>query len=126
MSRANKMPVNLNLMSFKFPPMAIVSIAHRVSGFILFLMLPWLFYILSQILSDPLHWQALMQLMQSPFIKLLNWILLAAVLFHVIAGIRHLILDLGVGESLQAMRCSAWSVLVLFVLAVIGTGVWLW
>jgi succinate dehydrogenase / fumarate reductase cytochrome b subunit len=119
-------PVFLNLWQIKFPPMAIVSILHRISGVVLFLFLPLLLWLLHASLLSAESFTALMSLTHTVWMKLLLWILLGAVFSHLFAGIRHLIMDLGIGESLKAGWSSAIFVLVLSVLFIIAAGVWLW
>ena len=119
-------PVNLNLFKFKYPPMAIVSILHRISGFVLFLFVPLLLYVLHQSLISQESFLAIVQCLQSPVMKLLMWVLLASVIYHLLAGIRHMMMDLGFAESLEAGRITAITVLVLTALLIILAGVWLW
>lgn len=121
-----KRPVNLNLISFRFPPMALVSISHRISGFFLFLALPWVFYMFSQSVSSAAQFASLLSCLMSPWAKVVNWLVLIAALHHVVAGVRHLLMDIGWGESLKAARASAYVVLLVLVLIVLLTGVWIW
>lgn len=46
-------------------------------------------------------------------------------LYHSIFGIRHMLMDLGLGESLSEARMSAKLCLVLFIIATIFLGAWL-
>jgi succinate dehydrogenase / fumarate reductase cytochrome b subunit len=50
----------------------------------------------------------------------------SAWMYHVLAGIRHMLMDLGYGESLPAGRYSAIAVMVLAGIAIIFLGVWIW
>ena len=126
MAVAKSRPVNLNLISFRFPPMALISIGHRVSGFVLFLLLPLALYLLSMVTHSASDFSRLRVLLDAGWMRCVNWIMLLAMAYHVIAGVRHLIMDMGWGESLQASRCSAYGVMVLFVIVVALTGVWIW
>ena len=126
MSSNKQRPVNLNLPSFKFPPMALVSISHRISGFFLYLALPWVMYLFSQLASTPNHLHALQVLVSHFWARLLNWLVVIAAAHHVVAGTRHLIMDMGWGESLRASKISAIGVLVILFVIVILTGVWIW
>ncbi len=119
-------PVNLDLMTMKFPPMAIVSILHRVSGVILFLLIPFMLYALAQSLASPVNFRALMETLSMGWIKFLVWIGLAALIYHLTAGIRHLLMDLGVGETLIAGRRSAWGTFIIAAILIIAIGIWLW
>ena len=75
-------PVYLNLWRIRFPVTAIVSILHRISGVVIFLGLPFLLYILSQSLSRKIVLIKLLPCWQNPAMKLILWILLAAVTLH--------------------------------------------
>lgn len=118
-------PVNLALTKFHFPPMAIVSIGHRISGVVLFLLLPLMIYLLSSSLGSPQHFADTVSLLQRGDMRVVMWIALCATLFHLIAGVRHLIMDFGFGESLVAARISAYTVFVVALILFSLSGVWL-
>lgn len=123
MNRAR--PVNLNLMTIRFPLSAIVSIFHRISGFVLFLFIPVGLWVLDYSLTpegfDALHdWQG------SIFKKLIIFAVLAAFLYHFVAGMRHLIMDMHIGTSLTGSRLSAKLVFLFSIILVILAGIWLW
>lgn len=75
--------------------MAIISILHRISGVLIFLFIPAMLYILHQSLLSQEQLISLQECLQHPVSKLVIWVLLAAVIFHLLAGIRHLVMDLG-------------------------------
>ena len=119
-------PVNLDLASLKYPPMAIASILHRLSGVTLFLLFPVLLYFLSHSLSSEQGFEQVKTWLMNPFCKLLVWAFTAALTYHLFAGIRHLLMDMGFGEGLNAGRKSATSVMVLAVVFIIFLGIWIW
>jgi len=119
-------PVFLDLWRMKFPPMAIVSIFHRISGVILFLGLPFVLYLLQQSLRSADTFDSVQKLLQTAGLKLATWVFLVALLYHVIAGIRHVVMDLGVGEHLPAGRHTAVFVLLLSLVLALFLGIWLW
>ena len=123
---AKSRPIHLNLFKMTFPPMAIVSILHRLSGVLLFLFLPFALYTLSQSLGSHSDFSALKQLLDTIPMKLLMWIFLSAVAFHVMAGLRHMLMDCGLAESVQSGRRSAYFIIFFEVVAVILIGVGLW
>lgn len=123
---AYQRPVNLNLFTIKFPIPAIISILHRTSGAILFLLLPLILWLLNTSLSSPENFDYIQTIFTNWFFKIVVWGLLAALIFHLFAGIRHLIMDLGIGESLKAARGSAWLVIGLSVLIFLAAVIWLW
>ncbi|KTD33143.1 succinate dehydrogenase cytochrome b556 subunit C [Legionella nautarum] len=121
-----KRPVNLDLGTIKFPAMAIASILHRISGLVLFLLLPFILYLLSKSLNSDVSFMQMQILLQSPFYKLLLWVFSAALVYHILAGIRHMIMDLGYGEEVKEGRQTAIWVIALAVILTIFLGIWIW
>ena len=119
-------PVNLDLGSLKYPPMAIASILHRISGIVLFLFLPVMMCFLSQSLDSEESFGLLQTSFSNTYYKLFLLAFIAALMYHVIAGIRHVILDMGFGEHLVAARRSAIFVIILAIVTTIVLGVWIW
>jgi succinate dehydrogenase / fumarate reductase, cytochrome b subunit len=119
-------PVFLNLTQLKFPPMAISSILHRLSGILLFLFVPLLLYMLSISIASPEGFARLIALQHSFGFQCCLWLGLSAVIYHILAGIRHIIMDFGFAESLKAARVTSMGVIVLGVLGAIIMGVWIW
>lgn len=121
-----KRPVNLDLSTLKYPPMAIVSILHRISGVVLFLLFPIMLYLFSQSLHSDATFHQLQMTLANPYSKLLLWVFSGALMLHVLAGIRHVLMDIGFGEGLLAGRRSAISVMILAILSIIFLGIWIW
>ena len=120
-------PVNLNLGSMKYPPMAIASILHRISGLVLFLLLPVMLYFLHVSLASSLSFDKLQVMFAShAWCKLVLWAFSSAWLYHLLAGIRHLLMDTGRGETLQAARLSALLVIGVSSVGIAILGVCLW
>lgn len=121
-----KRPVNLDLGTMKFPPMAIVSILHRISGVLMALLLPFLLYLMDLSLTNETLFTKARLLIANPYWKLLLWAFVAALIYHLLAGTRHLIMDLGYGETLSCGRRSAVVVIVLAAILTILMGIWIW
>lgn len=119
-------PINLDLGSLKHPPMAIASILHRISGVILFLLLPVILYILQLSLHSSSSYDDLQALLTHPHIKFCLWVFCSALIYHVIAGIRHILLDMGIGEDIHAARRSAVTVILLATVMILFLGIWIW
>jgi len=119
-------PVNLDITTIKFPLAAIASILHRISGIGLFIGVGILLYFLQMSLASEAEFKRLLGLFDNSLVKILLWLILAAVFYHLIAGIKHLLLDLGIGESKQGAKSGATITLVLFVIAASGGGIWKW
>ncbi len=122
----NTRPKNLNLMTIRMPLPAIVSILHRVSGVFLFLCIPLMLWALDYSFTYE-GYDAIQQVLSSFFAKFILWVVLSAFLYHLIAGVRHLISDFfQIGESKVGGKFSALLTMVITGLFVILAGIWLW
>src|SRR5690606_22913511 len=119
-------PVNLDLRTIKLPVTAYTSILHRVSGVILFLGLVVLLYGLDMSLASEESFEELKACLASPLAKLVIWGLLSALLYHLVAGIRHLFMDAGVGETLEGGKLGSKIVIAVAVVLIVLAGVWVW
>jgi succinate dehydrogenase / fumarate reductase cytochrome b subunit len=122
----DKRPRNLNLFTIRFPIPAIVSILHRISGFVLFLLIPFALWGLNLSLSSPDEFDNIHALLSTPFAKFLIWVSLAAFIYHFVAGIRHLLMDIHIGEELKSGRLSAVLTLIISILLILLLGIFLW
>ena len=105
-----KRPVNLDIGTIELPITSYVSILHRVSGVALFGAIAVSLWLLDT----------------SPICQLIVWAALAGLAYHIVAGVRHLIMDFGVGETLEGGRLGAKIVLFVAVVLIILAGVWVW
>lgn len=121
----NNRPVNLNLAAFKFPVTSISSILHRVSGVLLFIAIPFCLWAL-QLSLTPAGFAEVQQVMNGMLAKIITWLILSLLAYHIIAGVRHLLMDAGIGESLEGGRRGAFLVIFLGVVSAGLLGVWLW
>jgi len=119
-------PKNLNLLTIKLPINALVSILHRATGCILFLMLPVILVLLQWSLNSALHFETVIAILHSPFIKLMLLGLAWAFFHHFFAGIRHLAMDVHWMTTLMKARYTSKVVLVLGVIATLILAVKLW
>jgi len=116
-------PKFLNLFKIRMPITAIASILHRLSGFLLFLLLPLVIYGLGLSLKNTASFQVIHNLLDAPIFQLVLLIILSAVFYHLITGIRFLLMDLDIGHDLKIARASAWLVIVLAVCLLIWLGI---
>jgi len=123
---AQTRPKHLNLMQIRLPLPAFVSILHRVSGAILFLLLPVLLCLLASSLESPQSFTEFKKWVSYPLAKIMLLGLLWAYLHHFCAGIRHLVMDLHIGLELESARASSYAVLgvSLALTALIGWTLW--
>ncbi len=104
-------PKNLNLFTIRLPINAVVSILHRASGMALFLALPLIILAFQTSVSSPESYAALVNLLDTWFVKLILIGLSWAFFHHFFAGIRHLLQDIHWMTSLQKARFSGRVVL---------------
>jgi succinate dehydrogenase / fumarate reductase cytochrome b subunit len=116
-------PVYLNLFRIRFPVGAVTSIAHRVSGLLLFLSFPVLVYWLDLSLRGPEGFANAREWLDCMWVRLASVVIVWSLLHHLFAGLRFLLIDLGMGVERTAARRSAWAVnglALLLVLVYIG------
>lgn len=119
-------PKHLAINQIRLPLPGIVSILHRVSGAGLFLLLPFLLYLLDRSLGSPETFETFAAVVDSWFIKLILFGLLWAYLHHFCAGIRFLLLDMHKGVDLEPARQSSKIVLAVSITLTLIIGVVLW
>jgi succinate dehydrogenase / fumarate reductase cytochrome b subunit len=107
---ADTRPVYLDLLRIRFPPGAVASILHRISGVLLVLAIPFIIYVLQLSLAGEAGFTAAIALLDMAVVKLAGIVLLWALLHHLLAGIRYLLMDVDVGVDLPVARPSAWVV----------------
>lgn len=123
---AARRPVFLNLLKIRLPLPGLVSILHRASGALLFLLLPVLLFLLQQSLASEADFAVLQDWFSRPLVKLALLGVIWAYLHHFCTGLRYLALDLDIGVDLPQARFSAKLVLVVSIVATLLIGVWLW
>lgn len=118
-------PKNLNLFTIRFPIPAIVSILHRVSGAVLFLLIPFMLWALQSSLTYD-GFDYMQQSLENGVVKFVIWVLLAPFLYHLVAGVRHLLSDMHIGDTLKGGRLSAIATFLISGIIIILAGIWLW
>ena len=119
-------PVNLDFKTLHLPLPAITSILHRISGVIVFGGVFVLLWLLSASLESESGFTDVQNWLAAPLVKVVVWGILAGLLYHLIAGVKHLVMDMGIGETLEGAKTGAKLVVVISVIAIVLAGVWLW
>jgi succinate dehydrogenase / fumarate reductase cytochrome b subunit len=122
----DKRPVNLDIGTMRLPITAWVSIAHRASGVFLFAGMAVLIWALDASLASPESFASLQECLGSPLVKLVIWAVVAGLIYHSVAGVKHLIADLGIGETMEGGVLGARIVIALSVVLILLAGVWIW
>jgi|TARA_R110000744_G_scaffold2123_3_gene8437 succinate dehydrogenase / fumarate reductase cytochrome b subunit len=122
-----KRPVNLDISTISMPVTAIVSILHRITGIILFVGLAFLFYAFDLSLESQEGFDQVVNALQTSFLaKFIIWGVVSALMYHFVAGVKHLFMDLGHFEELESGRSAAVANLVIAAVLIVLAGVWIW
>lgn len=117
MNNTNKRPIYLNLIKIRLPLTGMVSLAHRATGVLLFLSIPFAVYLLDLSVSSQAGYEHVRQTLNQPFMLIVQIILLWSFAHHFFAGIRFLLIDADIGVEKTQARIGAWLVVVAEVIA---------
>jgi succinate dehydrogenase / fumarate reductase cytochrome b subunit len=124
---AKPRPVYLNLIAIRLPFPGFVSFLHRFSGAVMFLVgIPLLLWAVQSSVASPARFDGFKALLAHPLAKLVVLGLVWAYVHHLLAGVRHLALDLHVGTELNAARQSSMVVFVVALALTALVGIRLW
>ena len=116
-------PVNINLLKIKLPISALTSITHRLAGmYIFFITYPlsvYLFFLASTYQENFTYLTNM--LINSSYLATFVAFSFLVLWYHILTGVRHLIMDMHIGESLQASKVSSIFVLCIWFISVIAT-----
>ena len=117
------------IVSYRLPLAGIVSILHRVSGLLMFLLLPFVVWMLDSSLTSEISFDAFTNVfvagaagLPGGFIKLVVLALIWGYLHHFIAGVRHLWMDATHSVSKAQGHSTAVVTLALSVLLTLALG----
>jgi succinate dehydrogenase / fumarate reductase cytochrome b subunit len=119
-------PVNLDIGTMRLPITAWVSITHRVTGVALFVGMAVLLWLLDASLASPEGFAAAEEALDGVLAKLILWGVLAALIYHSLAGVKHIVMDFGIGETMEGGVTGARIVIALSVVLILIAGVWIW
>jgi succinate dehydrogenase / fumarate reductase cytochrome b subunit len=104
------------LSNYRLPLAGIVSILHRISGFLMFILLPFVLYMLQLSIQSEISFSYFQGIASNWFVKLILLALVWAYMQHFCAGVRHLFMDVHWALEKSSSRQSAAVVLVVSVL----------
>ena len=119
-------PVFLDLLAIRLPITGVVSILHRISGVLLFIASLYLLFLLASSFGGETDFEQLKSDLGNPVHAFLLWATLSLLGYHFIAGVRHILMDLHIGESLRAGQLSSALVLILSIVISVLCGAWIW
>lgn len=97
-------PKFLNVFVIRMPVGAVASFAHRIAGVLLFLCLPLAAFLLDVSLQGPDGFDRAARLLQAPWVRALQVVIVWSLLHHFLAGLRFLAIDVGWGSRLPVAR----------------------
>ncbi len=104
-------PVYLNLLKIRLPLTGMVSFAHRITGVLLFLALPFAAYLLDLSIESEQSFAKVQEILNQPLMLVVQILLLWSIAHHFFAGIRFLLIDADIGVEKSQARLGAWIVL---------------
>lgn len=119
-------PVYLSLTQFKFPITAIASIVHRITGVLLFVGIAYLLWLLDLALGSEAGFAEAQSVLAQPLPKLVLIGVLGLLVYHLVAGVKHMIMDFHIGDSFEAASAASWVVFALSIVLTVALGVWIW
>lgn len=106
-------PKYLNLIKIKLPIAGMISIFHRVTGLLLFIVIPVSLYLLQLSITGEESYKTVTSLMLHPLSLFLILLVIWSFVHHFITGIRFLLIDIEFFLNKGASRTSAWAVVVI-------------
>ncbi len=110
----------------RLPITAWASITHRASGVFIFAGMAVLLWALDASLASPESFASLQESLGNPLLKLLIWAVMSGLIYHALAGVRHLIMDMGIGETMAGGMLGVRIVVGLSVVLILLAGIWIW
>jgi succinate dehydrogenase cytochrome b subunit len=120
------MPLSPRLSIYRWQLPMLASLAHRVSGMLLVLFVPVYLYLLNGLTASPDDFSHLVDRMHSLPGRFALWLAGTALVYHMLNGIRFILLDAGWFESRDSMRLTARVSLTAGMLAALLLGGYLW
>lgn len=117
-------PIDLPLsqvISVNRSPIAIASILHRISGIMLFLLIPVMLWILQTSLASP---ESFATVFDNILIRFLAWIFVAFIAYHFVMGMKHLFADMGMNEELKSGRTASVVSFGIAAILIVASFVW--
>ena len=105
---------------------AYASITHRVTGVLMFFASFLMLWALDMSLTSEASFNAVAAMLASPLAGFILWAIASVLTYHSLAGIKHLIMDAGVGETMRGGVIGARIVFALALAAAVAWGAVIW
>lgn len=121
-----KRPVNLDVTTIRLPLPAYTSILHRVAGVLLFVGMVAILYVFHLSLASEESFASVKTVLASGVVKFFVWVLISALIYHFVAGVKHLLMDVDVGDGKESGKAGAVITLVVSAILIVLAGGWIW
>ncbi len=125
METVKKRPVYLNLLKIRLPIGGVASIAHRITGVLLVLLLPVAIYLLALSLESLAGFHKAVSFLTSVSGRSIVLLSVWLVAQHFFSGIRHWLLDIDIGIEKDTARVGAWLTFLAAGVTLIVLGFWI-
>jgi len=102
------------------------SIVHRITGVLLFLSVPILLLALGYSLDSPQGFDLVVSVASGFFGKFVLWAIVSFFIYHLVAGIKHLFMDMGKAETLEGAEIAFYLTVGVSGILIIFAGIWIW
>ena len=109
--------MHLNVFLIDLPLTAMTSIIHRITGIILFISLPFFLYFFYLSIESHSSFVIAKSLFSKFYIKIIFNLFLFSLIYHLVSGLKHIIMDIGFFEEKKSSKnFSIASLIVIFFL----------
>ena len=102
----NNNPLSPHIQIYSWHISSLVSISHRITGIINILLITLICFLVASLLLGENNYEIVKIFLQSFFGKFLAIGIIWSFSFQILAGIRHLLMDLGYGFELKISKIS--------------------
>lgn len=120
------MPLSPRLSIYRLHPVTLASGAHRISGLVLILFIPFYIWLFIALTGSPEEFQNAIDILRTFWGKAALWMVGMALIYHLLNGVRFLTIDAGWTDRRDLMRSGAKVMLAIAVVVAPLLGALLW
>lgn len=117
--------IYLNLFLIDFPITAIASIVHRITGLVLFIFIPLILYFFKLSIESESSYILIVSLINKLYIRVFLSVILFSFFYHLIFGIKHIVMDLGFFDGkVSGKNFTIFSLIIFLFLVFLSVLIW--
>jgi len=125
-SRMNARPLSPRLSIYRLHLVTLASGAHRISGLVLTMFVPFYLWQLHGLIGSPEDFRYSVDFLRSLWGRVSLWMVGMALIYHLLNGVRFLCIDTGWADGRETMRLGARVMLGVAAVSAILMGALLW